>query len=106
MVILKVKFSSKLAYMCRIMHSMGYYPMTTCPEFHVSHVCRPNEKSENELIQKIKHRYTGIYLTTEENPEKRQLGDLLIKAVRSVIASNGVSYLHMTSVVSHRTQGR
>jgi hypothetical protein len=40
----------------------------------------------------------GIYLTTEENSGKPQLGESLMKAVRQVIASNEVSYLRMRSV--------
>ena len=42
----------------------------------------------------------------EKNPEKPQLGDCLMKAVRSVIASNGVPYLQMRSVGFHGTSGR
>ena len=42
----------------------------------------------------------GIYFTTEENPEKPQLGDRLIKAVRPVIASNGIPFIQMGSVGS------
>ena len=40
----------------------------------------------------------GIYLTAEENPGKLQLGDRLVKAVRPVIASNGVPCLQMKSL--------
>ena len=35
------------------------------------------------------HCSLGIYLTDEENP-----GDRLMKAVRPIIGSNGVHYLH------------
>ena len=52
------------------------------------------------------HRSPDIYLTTEENPGNPQVGDRLMKAVRSVIASNGVPYLQMTSVRSHSTSAR
>ena len=44
-----------------------------------------------------------IYLTTEDYHEKTQLGDSVTKAVRPDIASNGVSYLIMTSIGSHST---
>ena len=37
-----------------------------------------------------------IYLKSEENSGKPQLGDRLMMAVRLVIASNGVTYLQMT----------
>ena len=43
------------------------------------------------------HTSLGIYLTAEENPEKPQLGDRLVKDVQLVIASNGVPYHQMTS---------
>ena len=39
----------------------------------------------------------------EENYGKPQLGNNLMNAVQSVIASNRVPYLQMTSVGSHRT---
>jgi hypothetical protein len=48
------------------------------------------------------HKSPGIYLSAEENPGKPQLGDRLMK----VIASNGVSYLQMSSVESHSTTER
>ena len=48
----------------------------------------------------------GIYLTAEENPGKLQLGDRLVKAVRPVIASNGVPCLQMSSVESQSMSGR
>ena len=51
------------------------------------------------------HRSAGIYLIAEENSGKPQLGDRLIKAMRLVIASNGVSFLHMKSIGSHSTSG-
>ena len=41
----------------------------------------------------------------EENTRKPQLGDRL-KAVRPVIASNGVPFLQMRSVGSHSMSGR
>ena len=49
------------------------------------------------------HRSLGIYLTAKENAVKPQLGGRLMKAVRSVIASNGATYLQMRSVGSHGT---
>ena len=38
----------------------------------------------NEMIPGVVHRTPGIYLTTEENPGKPQLEDLLVMAVRTV----------------------
>ena len=52
------------------------------------------------------HSYPGIYLMVKENPGKHQLGDHLMKAVRPIIISNGISYLSMTSVGSHSMSGR
>ena len=52
------------------------------------------------------HRYPGIYLMAEETPRKPQLEECLMKAVQSVIASNGVPYLKMRSVGSHSASGR
>jgi hypothetical protein len=45
-------------------------------------------------------------LTAEENPEKSQPGERLIKAVRSVIASNGAPYFQMRPLGSHSKSGR
>ena len=59
-----------------------------------------NNKGDNEMKQGAVHRSPGIYLTAEENPSLETV------AVRPVIASNGVSYLQMRSVGSHRTSGR
>ena len=42
---------------------------------------------------------------TEENPEKPQLRDCTMKAVRKVNASNGAPYVQMTAG-SHRASGR
>ena len=42
----------------------------------------------------------------EENTGKAQLGDRQMNAMRSVIASNGVTFLQMRSVGSHSTSGR
>ena len=46
-----------------------------------------------------------ISLTTEENLGKPQLGNRLMKAVRSGIASNVVPYLQMRSIRLHSTSG-
>ena len=43
------------------------------------------------MISGSMHRSPGICLMAEEKPRKPQLGDSLMKAVRPVIASNGVS---------------
>ena len=42
----------------------------------------------------------------EENPGEPQLGDRLMKALRPVIASNGVPYFQMRSVGSPGTLGK
>jgi hypothetical protein len=58
------------------------------------------------MIPGTVHRSPGIYVTAEGNVGKHQLGDSLMKAVRSVIASYGVAYLQMRSVGSHSRSGR
>ena len=40
-----------------------------------------NDKSDNEIIQGAVHRSPDIYLTAEEDPEKPQLGDRLMKGL-------------------------
>ena len=52
------------------------------------------------------HRSLGILLTAEENPGKLQVGNRLIKSVRSIIASTEVPYFQMTSIGSHITSGK
>ena len=52
-----------------------------------------NYKGDNEMIPSSVHRSPSIYLTSEENPGKLQLGDRLMKTVRPGIASNGVPFL-------------
>ena len=47
-----------------------------------------NDKRDNEVAPGTMHRSPGIYLMVEENPQKSQQGDRLMKAVRLVIASN------------------
>jgi hypothetical protein len=44
------------------------------------------------------HRSLDIYLTTEENPGKFQLEDNLMKAVRTVFASNGIPFPQIASI--------
>ena len=44
------------------------------------------------------HRSPGVYLTAEDNSRKLQIRDYIMKAVRSVIASNVVPYLQIASV--------
>ena len=46
-----------------------------------------NDKGDNEAKPGAVHRSPGIYLIAEENPEKSQLGDRLVKAVQPLIAS-------------------
>ena len=52
------------------------------------------------------YRTPGIWLTGEENIGKPQLGDRLMKTVRSVIASIGAPYIRMKSVGSECAPGR
>ena len=59
---------------------------------------------DNEMILEAVHRSPGIYLTVEENSGKRQLGDRLKKAVRQIIASDGVPYFQMRSLDSTARQ--
>ena len=66
----------------------------------------PYNMGDNEMLSGAMHRSPGIYFTVEGNPRKPQLGDRLMKVVRPVIASNGVSYLQMRLVDSHSTPGR
>ena len=65
-----------------------------------------NDKGDNEMILGTVHRSLGIYLTTEESSGKTKLGDRLMKAVRPVIASNGVPDIQMRSVGLNSTSGR
>ena len=65
-----------------------------------------NGKGDNEMSLGAVLRSSGICLTAKENPRKPQLGDRLMKAVRPVIALNGVPYLQMRSVGSHSLSGR
>ena len=46
-----------------------------------------NDRADNEMKPGNLHRSPGIFLNAEENPH---LGDRLTKAVRPVIASNGL----------------
>ena len=66
----------------------------------------PKDKAKNQIIPGAVHRSPGIYLTTEENSGKPQLGDSLRKAMRSVIVSNGVPYLQMKWLDPTAHQGR
>ena len=45
-----------------------------------------NDKGNNEMIPRVLHRSRGIYLTTQDNLRKPQLGDRLIETLPSVIA--------------------
>ena len=56
-----------------------------------------NVKGDNKIKSGAVHRSSGIYFWAEENPRRSQLGDRLMKAVRPVIASNGVLYLKISS---------
>ena len=58
-----------------------------------------------DVKQAVVHR-SDIYLAVKENSGKLQLEDRILKIVRPVIASNGIPYLQMTSVGSHKTSGR
>ena len=52
------------------------------------------------------HISAGNYVMDQGNPRKPQLRDSLMKAVGTVIASNVVPYLQMTSVEFHNTSRR
>ena len=54
--------------------------------------------NDNEMIP------GAVRRSPEENPGKPQLRDRLPKAVRQVIASNGVFYLQMRSVGSYMSE--
>ena len=71
---------------------------------HVSRLSA-NDTCDNKVKPGAVHISPGIYVTTEVNPGKFQLGDRLMKAVGPVIASNGVRYLQMRSVGSHNKSG-
>ena len=55
------------------------------------------------MMPGVVHRSPGIYHTAEENPGKPQLGNHLMKTLRSVIASNGFPCLQMMPVGSYST---
>ena len=65
-----------------------------------------NDKGDNEMILRAVHKSPGICLAAEENPGKPQLGDRLMKTVRSGIALNRITFLQMRSVESHSTSER
>ena len=56
-----------------------------------------NDKGDNEMIPRPVHRSHGMYLTTEENPGKLQLGDLY-KGRETSHRSNTIPYLQMKLV--------
>ena len=73
---------------------------------HLSRVLRQSrlstdDKGDNEMILEAVPRSPGIYVGAEKKPRKTQLGNRLMKAFRTVIASNGITYLQMRSVGSH-----
>jgi hypothetical protein len=49
------------------------YPMATCPECRVSHVCRL--MISNQMRQGAVQGSPGIYFTAEKNSLNHQLGD-------------------------------
>ena len=65
-----------------------------------------NSIGDNEAKPGAVYTFPVFYITTEENPGKYQLEDLLIKAVRSIIASNEDPYLQITSIGSNSISGR
>ena len=77
--------------------------MTTCPELSS---LLADVKGDNEVKPRALQRSLGIYIMAEENHRKPQVGDHMIKSIKSVIASNGVPYLQMKSLVSHSTSER
>ena len=81
-------------------------PLSSCPFSKQNANDTDNDKGDNELITGAVHRSPDIYLTAEEALGKHELGDRLVKDVQPVIASNGVPYIQMRSVRSHRKSGR
>ena len=75
--------------------------MSTSPEYHGRHVCPLMVR----VIPGAVHRSPDIHLTAEENPVKPELGDSLMKAVGTVIASNGVPYHQIRSVEKNGSDG-
>ena len=61
--------------------SYGNFPLVSWQSY-----LSANDKIDNEVKPGAVHRTFGIYLTAEENPEKPQLEDRLMKVVRGVIA--------------------
>ena len=57
-----------------------------------------NYKGDNKMIRGAVHRSPGMCLTTEENPEKTQLGDRRWR----LCASNGFPYFQMRSAQNFR----
>ena len=89
--------SFKLEYRCHQLLS-GFLAKGHLPRVSRQLPLSANDKGDNKIISGAVHRSTNIYPTAEKNSGKSQLGDRLMKAVRSVIASYGVPYLQMRSV--------
>ena len=76
-----------------------------CLEFYVSHVCRLMIRVLMILHQGLCTGLLAFALQLRRTPETSARRPS-IKAVRPVIALNGVPYLQMRSVGSHSTSGR
>ena len=77
--------------------------MVTIPVCHITRVLTPGN---NDMEPGAVYVSPGIYLMVEENPRKPQLEDRLMKAVRPVVALNGVPHLQMTLAGLHGTSGK
>ena len=82
----------------------GSYPVDTCPECHVSHLC--GLVGAIMMWNRGLCRSPGIYPTSQENLGKFLFGDRLMKAVRPVVTSNQVPCLKMTSVMTPKWEWR
>ena len=60
-----------------------------------------NDKNDNKVKLWAVYRSLGIYLTAQENPKNPQIGNILLKAVQSVITSNGVPPNEVHRITQH-----
>ena len=77
----------KIVWRC---HQLLYGFLAIGPLSRVSRQSILSVYKDDEMIQRVLHRSLGFYLSPEESPRKPPIGERLIKAVRPVIASNGV----------------
>ena len=74
---------------------LAYGPLPRVP---CQSLLSANDHGVNEIKMETVHRSPGNCLKAGEKPAKSLLGDRLMKAMRLVIASNGVPNLKMRSV--------